>query len=401
MDIKEYIVISSKTLRLYKARSFLTMLGIIVGVSSVILLISLGEGARLYVRDVFTGMGSNLLIITPGKAETTGRHPIIGATKHILRYEDAMVLKRRVPGLRGLSPVILGSGSVKFKNKKRDTTILGVNGEFPEVRNIYVEIGEFISEEDVRGKRNVAVLGRKVKKELFGLKNPLGEFVIVNNRRFRVIGIMERKGVTLGFDMDDVIFIPVKTAEKIFNSIALFEIIVSVKNEKDMNNIISKIKMVLKKRHGNKEDFTINTQAAILESLDSIIKSLTYMLGGIAAISLVVGGIGIMNIMLVSVKERTREIGIRKAVGAKKKDILFQFLFESALLSLLGGILGVIIGSGFAKFINIIIPSLPIKVSLWSIILSVGFSILIGIFFGVYPAKKGADLDPVLALRYE
>ena len=401
MGIEEYISLSLRNLKLYKIRSFLTMLGIMVGVASVILLISLGEGARVYVRNIFMNMGSNLLIITPGKAETTGKHPIMGVTKHILRYEDAMALKRRVSGIRGISPVILGSGSVKFGNRKRDTTILGVNEEFPEVRNLHVEIGSFISEEDVRGKRNVVTLGRRVKKELFEFKNPLGRFVTINNRRFRVIGIMERKGMTLGFDMDDVVFIPVKTAEKLFNTKALFEIIVSVRHKEEMERVIEQIKRVLKKRHGNKEDFTINSQAEILKSLDSIIRALTYMLGGIASISLLVGGIGIMNIMLVSVKERTKEIGIRKAVGAKNRDILLQFLCESALLSLLGGFAGIGVGVGAAKFLKLMIPSLPLKVSLWSVILSAGFSGMIGIFFGVYPAKQGANLDPVLALRYE
>jgi putative ABC transport system permease protein len=269
------------------------------------------------------------------------------------------------------------------------------------VRNLYVEIGQFLSEEDVEGRRRVVVLGRTVKRELFGEENPLGRFVTLADSRYRVIGIMERKGVSLGFDIDDLVFVPVKSAQDLFDTDRLLEILASVGSPDDIDRAIQQVKDILIRRHGNREDFTVISQGAILSAFTTILKILTAVLGGIAGISLVVGGIGIMNIMLVSVRERTREIGIRKAVGARRRDILGQFMIESIVLSTLGGLLGIIVGVGGAKGLSLFFTYLPTRVSMWAVLMAFGFSAAVGVFFGVYPARRAARLDPIQALRYE
>jgi len=240
-----------------------------------------------------------------------------------------------------------------------------------------------------------------VKRELFGEENPLGSFVTLADSRYRVIGIMQRKGMSLGFDVDDLVFIPVKSAQDLFDTDRLFEILVSVGSPEDIDRAIQQVKDLLIRRHGNREDFTVTSQGAILSAFTTILNILTAALGGIAGISLLVGGIGIMNIMLVSVRERTREIGIRKAVGARRRDILGQFLLESVVLSTLGGILGILVGVGGAKGLSLLFVYLPTRVSLWSVLLAFGFSAAVGVFFGVYPARRAAHLDPIQALRYE
>ncbi|MBI4639231.1 MAG: ABC transporter permease [Candidatus Tectomicrobia bacterium] len=384
-----------------KTRSALTMLGVVVGVTSVILLVSIGEGAKRYVNEQFTGLGSNLLIITPGKTETTGGPPIVGATAHKLTIDDAIALKRRGSYLADVAPIVFGTSRMKYENRGRDVTTLGVTYEFQRVRNIYVEIGSFLSPEDVDSRRRVVVIGRTVKKDLFGDSNPLGKRVKIGGRSFRVIGITERKGTSLGIDIDDVIFIPVKTAQEIFDTDGLFEILAKAANERVIDRAKEQIIQLLSTRHNHEEDFTVRSQGAILSTLDTILTTLTWVLGAIAGISLIVGGIGIMNIMLVSVGERTREIGVRKAVGARNRDILLQFLMESVTLSLLGGTLGVLIGGGGAKLLGQVFPSLPVEISLWAIVLAFLFSASVGVFFGVYPARKASLLNPIEALRRE
>jgi putative ABC transport system permease protein len=279
--------------------------------------------------------------------------------------------------------------------------VIGVTPEFQRVRNLHVEIGEFVSQEDVDGRRRVVVLGRTVKRELFGEDNPLGGFVTLSDSRYRVIGIMERKGMSLGFDIDDLVFVPVKSAQDLFDTDRLFEILASVRSPQEIDRGMQEVKDILSRRHGNREDFTVISQGAVLSALTTVLSILTAALGGIAGISLVVGGIGIMNIMLVSVRERTREIGIRKAVGARRRDILGQFLVESVVLSTLGGLLGVVVGISGAKGLSLLFSTLPTKVSLWSVLMAFGFSAAVGIFFGVYPARRAALLDPIQALRYE
>ena len=402
MDIQEALALAMEMLAANRVRSALTILGVVIGVAAIILLVSLGEGATAYITNELTGLGTNLLIITPGKTQTTGGfHPPMASTVRKLTYEDALALRRRASLLTDTVPLVLGTGKIRYQGNSRHISVVGVTPEFQRVRKLYVEIGQFIGEEDVEGRRRVVVLGRTVKRELFGEENPLGQFVTLADSRYRVIGIMERKGVSLGFDIDDLVFIPVKSAQDLFDTDRLLEILASVGSPGDIDRAIQQVKDILMRRHGNREDFTVISQGAILSAFTTILKILTAVLGGIAGISLVVCVIGIMNIMLVSVRERTREIGIRKAVGARRKDILSQFLIESILLSSFGGVLGVVLGVGGAKSLSLFFTYLPTHVSMWAVLTAFGFSVVVGVFFGVYPARRAALLDPILALRYE
>ena len=402
MDVREALALALEMLVANRVRSALTMLGVVIGVAAIILLVSLGEGATAYITNELTGLGTNLLIITPGKTQTSGGfHPPIASTVRKLTYDDAVALRRRASLLTDAVPLVLGTGKIRYQGNSRHVSVVGVTPEFQRVRNLYVEIGQFLSEEDVEGRRRVVVLGRTVKRELFGEENPLGRFVTLADSRYRVIGIMERKGVSLGFDIDDLVFVPVKSAQDLFDTDRLLEILASVGSPDDIDRGIQQVRDILIRRHGNREDFTVISQGAILSAFTTILKILTAVLGGIAGISLVVGGIGIMNIMLVSVRERTREIGIRKAVGARRRDILGQFMIESIVLSTLGGLLGIIVGVGGAKGLSLFFTYLPTRVSMWAVLMAFGFSAAVGVFFGVYPARRAARLDPIQALRYE
>jgi len=402
MDIRESIRVSVEALMSNKVRSTLTTLGVIIGVLAVILLVSIGEGARAYIQQELQGLGTNILIITQGKTETSGGSMMMAAagTQQKLIYDDALALKRRCWAVTETVPVVLGTTRVKYRNRGRDTTVIGVTPEFSDVRNIQVEIGTNITQTDVDTSRRVAVLGRVVKDELFGGANPLGKLIVLGESRYRVIGVTEHKGETLGFDMDDIVIIPTTAGQELFDTDRLFEILVKVDNKENIDVATQQIKDVLIKRHDGKEDFTITDQADMLSVMTKIMGIMTAVLAGIAGISLMVGGIGIMNIMLVSVRERTREIGIRKAVGATRKDILLQFLIESMTLSLVGGGIGIFLATSIGLILPLFTP-LPTSISLWSIALAFTFSAGVGVFFGVYPAFKASRLDPIEALRYE
>jgi len=402
MDLMESIRVSLEALFSNKLRSALTTLGVIIGVLAVILLVSIGEGARRYISMELEGLGTNILIVTQGKTETSGGSMMMATTgtTHKLTYDDAKAIKRRSWAIEEAVPVVLGTSRAKYANRGRDTTVIGVTPEFERVRNMYVEIGSFIRQTDVDSSKKVVVLGRVVKKELFGEGNALGRLVTLGESRYRVVGIMAKKGVTLGIDMDDVVFIPVSSAQELFDTDRLFEILFKVDNEQNLGVAREQIRNMLMKRHDNKEDFTITDQAAMLSAMQKILGIMTAVLAGIAGISLVVGGIGIMNIMLVSVWERTREIGIRKAVGASSRDILVQFLIESVTLSLVGGFIGIALAVGIALTLPLFTP-LPTSVSVWAVALAFFFSAAVGVFFGVWPAVKASRLDPIEALRRE
>jgi putative ABC transport system permease protein len=402
MNFLETFSVAYEAIMSNKVRSGLTMLGVIIGVMAVILLVSIGEGAQVYITKELTGLGTNLLIITPGKTSTRGGfHPPSAGTVRKLTYDDALALKRRAWLLTEAVPLVFGTGKIKYQNLGRDTMVIGTTPEFQSIRNLFVDTGNFVTQGDVDSKYKVVVLGTKVKEELFGQENALGRVVTLSDARYRVVGVMQKRGTSLGMDLDDIVFIPVTSGQELFDTDALFEIIASTPRAEDVDRAIAQIKDVLIRRHAHKEDFTIQTQGAMLSTMNTILGVLTAVLGGIAGISLLVGGIGIMNIMLVSVRERTREIGIRKALGARNRDIMAQFLIEAITLSGAGGIIGIIAGVGLALLIPVFVTVLPTSVSAWSIVMAFSFSAAVGVFFGVYPARKASLQDPIQALRYE
>jgi len=402
MNFLETFKVALEAILSNKMRSGLTMLGVIIGVLAVILLVSIGEGARVYITKELTGLGTNLLIVTPGKTTTSGGfHPPSAGTVRKLTYDDAQALRRRAWLLTDAVPIVLGTGKIKYRNIGRDTMVIGTTPEFQRVRNLFIDIGSYVSQGDVDSKAKVVVLGTKVKDELFGDQNALGQVVMLSDARYRVVGVMQKKGTSLGWDIDDVVFIPVTSGQELFDTDGLFEILASTPRAEDVDRAIAQIKDILIRRHAHKEDFTIQTQGAMLSTMNTILGVLTAVLGGIAGISLLVGGIGIMNIMLVSVRERTREIGIRKAIGARNSDIMAQFLIEAITLSGVGGVIGIILGVGLALLIPLFITVLPTSVSAWSIVMAFSFSMAVGVFFGVYPARKASLQDPISALRYE
>jgi len=402
VDVIETLRLSKDALLSNKIRSMLTMLGVIIGVASVIMLVSIGEGARTYIHRELGNLGTNILIIVPGKTSTKGGfHPPSASTVRKLVYDDAVIIKKRSRHVADAVPLILGSSKVKYMNQSRDNNVVGVTESYFDIRNLSVETGRFINASDVESKRKVCILGRTVKRDLFGDRNALGALVSVGDSKYRVIGVMEKKGVTLGIDFDDIVFIPTTAAQELFDTDILFNITIKVKSSNEIESAIEEIKQILIKRHANKEDFTVMSQDEMLGVMNKVLNIMTAVLAGIAAISLVVGGIGIMNIMLVSVRERTREIGIRKALGAKNRDILMQFLAESITLSLIGGLGGVLLGGMVSVGLPYILTFLPTQISWWSVLLAFFFSASVGIFFGVYPARKASLYDPIVALRYE
>ncbi len=403
MSPLEYMRVALDSIAQNKVRSTLTMLGVIIGVMSVIMLITLGEAAQAYVEKEFSGMGSNILIITPGKQETSGMMPVIAGSFRKLSYENAKELDRRGAGMKAVSPVVLGSGAVQYKERRRNTMILGVTPAFEIARNLHVTVGRFIQQQDLEKNNKVCILGTKVKEELFGDKNPLNEKVSINRSGHTVVGILEKRGVTLGINIDDLVVIPLKSGQQLFygGEDRLFQIVVRAGSPEDVKVATRSAKEILTAAHDYVEDFTITDQTSILATFGKIFTAMKVMLAGIASISLLVGGIGIMNIMLVSVRERTREVGVRKAVGATQKDIALQFAIESVTLSSIGGSIGIALAYGGSFVLRTAYPMFPVFVSNWSILLAFFFSMAVGVFFGAYPALKASSVDPVEALRYE
>lgn len=402
MKFFEFLRVAFASILENSMRSFLTMLGIIIGVGSVILLVSMTAGFREYLVGQFMGIGTNLIIVSPGKTETKGMgHPGMEGVQK-MTMADAAAVRKNAYALEETSAVIVGTADVRYIERERSVMVIGTDEAFIKVININVDNGSFITKDDVDASRRVCTIGHTIKSELFGIKNPLGEIVKIGGSGFRIIGIMERKGAFMGTDdLDDMVYIPVSSAERVFNTDRLFGIRAKARSAVMVDEAKNQIASILKKRHNNKEDFTILTQSSLLSSLTSILKTLSAVLAGIAAISLVVGGIGIMNIMLVSVRERTREVGIRKAVGATKKDILLQFLIESMMLSLIGGTIGILLAYAGGFALSKFVPQMTPVMELWNIALATLFSACVGIFFGVYPAYRAANQEIIEALRHE
>jgi putative ABC transport system permease protein len=403
MGAWDYILTALQSILLNKVRAFLTTLGVIIGVMSVVMLIALGESAQAYVEREFAIMGSNMLIVTPGKQETIGLFPIVGATQRKLTLEQARAVKRKAVSVTGVAANQFGLAQLKYRNRQRHCMVLGTTPDFEEVRRIYTRVGRFITEQDIIKNNKVCVIGSTIKRELFGNDRALYQKISINGTKHLIVGILEDRGMALGIDLGDICIIPVSSAFQLFTGgeDELIEILVGVRSREDIPRATESVRRILYSAHDNNEDFTITDQDDMLGTFNRIFDMLRLMLVGIASISLLVGGIGIMNIMLVSVRERTQEVGIRKAVGATRRDITVQFLIEAITLSAIGGLIGLVLAAVGTFLLGAFYPSLPIGVSTWSALTAFGVSVAVGVFFGVYPAVKAAGVDPVVALRYE
>ncbi len=387
-----------------KLRTFLTTLGIIIGVASVISMIAIGEGAKQQTLSTISKFGTNIISVKPGRKKK--RH--VSSDRVVtLTLEDARSIESGVPLITGVAAQVYKSAQLKFASKNTNTTIRGTGKDYGRLANFTIDRGRYFSADEIRTFRQVVVLGATVIKNLFeeNIENPVGKTIKIDGKNYLIIGSMEAKGALSWYDPDDQVFIPVTTAQKrLFGMDHVQSIDVQAANIEDLEVIKEDIDRLLRLRHnireGQDSDFHVQNSAQWLNSWGDAAKTFTYLLGGVAAISLMVGGIGIMNIMLVSVTERTREIGIRKAVGAKKREILEQFLIESVLMSFLGGGVGILLGLVIAKTVSKM-GGWDTVVSLESILLAFGFSVGIGIFFGYYPANKAANMNPIDALRYE
>jgi putative ABC transport system permease protein len=384
----------------HRLRSALSMLGIGIGIASVILLTSIGEGTRRYMLAQFTQFGTNLMAIHPGKTKTTGLPGVLGGTTRKLTIDDAAVVAR-LPGVEEVVPVAFGNARVEANGRGRNVSIYGATPNLPRAWKFAVRQGAFWPPGDPRRGSQFAVLGPKLKRELFGDANALGQFVHIAGTRFRVIGLMSPKGQFLGFDIDDAAYIPVASAMKLFNLPELIEIDVVYTHAGLAATVETAIKRLLTDRHGGNEDFTVTTQAAMLAVFDNVMNMVTISVGAIAGISLLVGAIGILTMMWIAVGERTAEIGLVRAIGATRHQVQLLFLAEAAALATLGGVLGLLAGMGLAALLRLAVPGLPVHTPLVFAVLAVAVSIATGLVSGVLPARRAAALDPIEALRAE
>jgi macrolide transport system ATP-binding/permease protein len=403
-ELLENLRSAGRSLWQNRMRAFLTVLGILIGVGAVIAMVSVGQGATVGVQKSIEGLGSNLLTVLPGSANVGGVRQGFGSMS-TLTFEDAEAIKARVGFIAGVAPEMTTRQQVKFRKNNWNTSVVGTTPDYPLVHNWPLAEGVFFTSEDYRGRRSVAVLGQDIVTTLFGGEDPLGKAVNVGGASFRVIGVLQQKGGGGFFSQDDIVLVPLTTSyarfrhEKDVRSIA-----VGVEGKSDMDTVKADMEALLRSRHkiapGATSDFTIVSQADILKTVQGVSAILTLMLGSIAGISLLVGGIGIMNIMLVSVTERTREIGIRKALGARRRDILAQFLTEAIILSGAGGLFGWALGSLAANLISVL-GKITVVITAGTVGLALGFSLAVGLFFGIYPARKASKMDPIQALHFE
>jgi len=398
--MNDSILLATRAITAQRLRSFLTLLGIAVGIAAVILLTSIGEGIHRFVLGEFTQFGTNTIFISPGKTKTGGQHASgIPSSVRPLSLEDARALEHH-PSIQAVTPWLWGNSEVSGNGRVRRTSLYGVGPAMPKVIKMEVRIGQFLPADDGGSARSLAVLGAKLKKELFSDANPLGAHIRIGSMQFTVIGVLEARGQVLGVDVDDTLFIPAERAMELYNRDGLSEIRVAYPENVPVANVSEVIKTVLKARHG-REDFTLVTQEDMLRSLSKILNILTMAVGALGGISLVVGGVGIVTIMTIAVTERTSEIGLLVALGAPRRTILGIFLGEAVVLSAIGGVFGLAIGFGLAQLVHFAVPALPVHTPLTFVGLAEGIAVVIGLLAGVLPARRAARLDAVEALRTE
>lgn len=398
MRTADTLQFSGRALTAYPVRTSLILLAMSIGVASVIILTALGEGARQYVVGQFQMLGSHLLFVLPGRTETTGGlPPLMGTSPRDLTIDDALALKRS-RSVKYVAPNVVGAAPVSYGPREREVMVFGTSGELMQVLELQMQQGQFLPNEDPRKAASVCVIGEVLAKELFGSKHPIGEWVRIGDNRFRVIGVLSAKGQSIGLDMKDAAVIPVASAQALFDSPSLFRIIVSARSKEALNQAEKDIIQTIRRRHDGDDDVTLLRQDALIKTFDGILQTLTWAVAGIAAISLIVAGILIMNVMLVSVSQRKAEIGLLKALGAPTRQVMTLFLSEALMLSLAGGIIGLMLGLLSAKMITLWIPNFPVQTPLWAMIAALVVTIVTGLLFGSIPARQAAKLNPVIAL---
>ncbi len=382
-----------------RVRTALMLLAMAIGVAAVVVLTSLGEGARRYVTGQFASLGTNLLIVIPGRTETTGGAPaiLVGQTPRDLTIQDSQALLRS-PAVRRVAPIMFGSAGVSWSGLEREVPVLGSTADLLEIRRWKLSLGRFLPAGDPERAASVCVIGGKVRAELFGAEPVIGQWLRIGDRRFRVVGVMASEGRSIGVDVQEVVIVPVASAQALFDSPSLFRILVEARDRDLIPAAKRHILGTIRDRHQGEEDVTVITQDAVLATFDRIFKALTLTVGGIAAISLAVAGILIMNVMLVAVSQRTSEVGLLKALGASSAAILRVFLAEATILSLAGARGGVAVGYAVVWIVDQAYPLLPLSAPLWAVASAVMVALTTGLLFGVLPARRAAKLDPVAAL---
>jgi putative ABC transport system permease protein len=380
-------------------RAGLLILAMSIGVAAVVMLTALGDGARRYVVGEFSAIGTNLIIVLPGRSETRGFNPanLVTSTPRDLTVEDAAALEH-LSGVQRVAPVAVGSSEISVGGKLREVMLVGTDADFLKVRQLKLAQGRFLPADEIGRGSNVAVIGALIRDELFGSEPALGKLVRVGDRRFRIIGVLTAGGQGLGMTTNEIIIVPVATAQAMFNTNTLFRVLIEGRSREEVTGLKARVLKALIARHDGEEDFTLITQDAVLKTFDKILRVLTLGVAGIAAVSLAVAGILVMNVMLVSVTQRTGEIGLLKALGATTRTIRTAFLAEAAMLSLVGAVIGVALGEIAAAVLRHIYPTFPAYPPLWAVLAGVFTALVTGLVFGVMPAKRAAQLDPMQAL---
>ena len=399
MRLADHLNFAWQVVRGYRGRTFLILLAMGIGVAAVVMVTALGEGARLYVVNQFGSLGTNLVIVLPGRSETAGAMPgvLLGKTPRDLTLEDALALKRS-HAIRRFAPLVVGAGDVHVGTRVRETPVLGSTAELMAIRGMEVALGRFLPEGDPRQSQPVCVVGTKVASELFGARPALGEWLRIGDRRFRVIGIMAKQGESLGFNTDEIVIVPLAAAQALFNTEALFRVLVEAKSREQIPYAKQDIEEIIRLRHEDERDITVITQDAVLATFDRILRALTLAVGGIAAISLAVAGILIMNVMLIAVTQRRREIGLLKALGATGRQIRLAFFTEATLLALGGAAVGLVVGELGRQLATQLYPAIPFQAPWWALVAAPATAVITAVLFTVVPARRAARLDPVQAL---
>jgi putative ABC transport system permease protein len=398
MKLTDTLQFASGSLRGSPTRTLLMILAMSIGVAAVVVLTALGEGARRYVINQFSSLGTNLVIVLPGRTETAGIGPgmLSGQTPRDITLDDAEALLRST-AVKRIAPLTIGSATLSLDALNREVVVLGSTSSLLDVRHMDIGMGRFLPPGDIHESASVCVLGRKIKQELFGNAQAVGQWVRLGDRRFRVIGIMASQGESMGLNTDEVVIVPVASAHQLFNTAGLFRVLIEAKNRDVIEQAKRDAEEIMFQRH-NEKDVTVITQDAVLQTFDRILTALTMAVGGIAAISLAVAGVLIMNVMLIAVAQRVKEIGLLKALGAPGSQIRNLFFAEAVLLSGIGSLAGLVLGYAGSMIIGQIYPSLPVSPPWWAVLAACGTALGTGILFSVWPARRAARLDPVTAL---